>query len=274
LRGDYDTNALLLPGTPSSIALPSPEGDVALFLDAGVRVRPVPSVDLTLHDDFVYRKQHEVVELDLLGNLAGVDYRWSAGAHALSTGYQFEYFRLAGDPYLQAHRLAVGYEHRLSEALRLAASFSLLVRRFQQPAYDPFTGEGYLWRLGALWWGPPAPFLLEAGYAPALEVTRERDLGFHGHTFFATFAWQPFARVTVAAGAELALRFFLAADEVLGTTRREVQPLLWASVSLRAARPWRLLLSLSYTHNAASPSFYEYDRLVVSLASVLELDAF
>jgi tetratricopeptide (TPR) repeat protein len=273
VRGEHDSNALLLPGTPSTIPLPEPEDDFALFVSAGIRARPFSGIDLALRDEVILRELRTVNELDLLGNIAGIDYRLPLGPHALTAGYQFEYFRLAGDPYLLAHRVGLGWEQRISESARLGLSFAVQIRRFQNPSFAPFSGEGYQGRISAILLGPPSPITVEAGYAPALERTEEADLGFHGHSFFASATWQPRSWLWLSAGADLTVRFFLEADEVLGETRREVQPAAWGALTLRPARPVRFVLAASFTHNAARPAFYEYDRLVISLATVLDIDA-
>jgi tetratricopeptide (TPR) repeat protein len=272
VRGEYDSNALLLPGTPSTIPLPAPEADAALALTMGLRGRPLPGVDLVLRDEIVYREQRTVDELDFFGNVAGIDYRRHLGLHLFTAGYQLEYYRLAGAPYLLSPRAGLGYEHRVSEGVRVAASFALQLRRFQQAAFDPFSGEGLGWRVGAVLLGPPSAWTVEAGYAPALELTQERDLGFHGHAFFASLAWEPRSFLSLSVGGEVALRFFLAADEVIGETRRELQPVAWASLLFRPVRPWRILLSAYYTRNAARPAFYEYDRIVISLGTSVDID--
>lgn len=274
VRGEYDSNALLLPSTPSTVPLPSPERDAALFVAAGVRGRPLPGVDLVLRDDVVYRKLVHVDELDLFGNVAGLDWRHAAGRHTFIGSYQLDYHRLAQQPYLLANRVSGGYEVRLGEGVRLAASLALQVRRFRQAAFEPFSGEGYHARVSAILWGAPSQLTLEVGYGALLEVTEELDLGFHGHAPFATFFWQPRRWLTLSVGVEIGLRFFLAVDDAFGETRREIQPVAWGALELRPYRPWRLVLAASWTHNAARPAFYAFDRTWVGLASVLEVDAF
>lgn len=273
VRGEHDSNALLLPGTPSTIPLPAPEDDLALFLSAGIRARPFAGIDLALRDEVILRDLRTVNELDLLGNIAGVDYRLPLGPHALGVGYQLEYYRLAGAPYLHAHRVGLGWEQRISESARLGLSFAVQIRRFQKPGFEPFSGEGYQGRITAILFGPPSPLTVEAGYAPALERTEEADLGFHGHSFFASATWQPRPWLWLSLGGDLTLRFFLEADEVLRETRRELQGAAWGALTLRPARPLRFVLAASFTRNAARPAFWEYDRLVISLATVLDIDA-
>lgn len=255
---ELDTNPQQLPDTPPMNASTGPRtADESLLVVGAFTVRPHRAV--ALRNVLAWRKQHELDQLDFLGESAQASVELGHGATRASILYDFDADLIGGQPYLLAHRAMGAIRHDLG-ATGLRASSSVRRRDYLQPAQSEFTGWVYGGEVGVL---------VHLGLRAELEADA---LGWREQTadpVFSTLAGggriglraRPASRLRLAANLATWYATF-DAPQPDGQRRRDVHVEGAADLEVDIADNVILLVGANAARNASSVEDFRYWKLV------------
>ncbi len=255
MRPGFDSNVPLLPATATGPGT-GKRSDADLTLIVTATARPIADLPLVVDETATYRKQAELTDYDLLGDVLGGTLVFADRCNHGTLAYHLDASLLGGTRFDVAHVADAGYRRSVGGGYGVGARYAFAAHDYAQDAYAGYSGLYHTATAEASWGAPTSARELVLGYVVAREATDDGDLAVTAHGPIVT------GRVR-AHGSELRTAISIAQRWYGEDGRRDLLARGEAMLVVDISRTVSLVLGATAVHNGSTIAADAYDKWTV-----------